>query len=112
MRPPDFDTWLNFVFQSVLQSRTPFARFVRAGFTLQGPVCSRASAELFPIPVPFDWNPAMFHGQSRRKRHRWKRRRCLELLVNLQVAALNFLHGKDGIGGVLELPSTFISKMS
>ena len=96
MRPPDFDTWPNFVFQSVLQSRTPFARFVRAGFTLQGPVCSRASAELFPIPVPFDWNPAMFHGQSRRKRHRWKRRRCLELLVNLQVAALNFLHGKDG----------------
>eukprot|EP00438_Fugacium_kawagutii_P004497 Skav200096 [mRNA] locus=scaffold694:326558:340569:- [translate_table: standard] len=55
------------------------------------------SAELFPIPVPFPWTPSeVIHGCSRRKRKRWRLRRALEVLVNLQIAGLNFIFGKAG----------------
>ena len=63
--------------------------------TLRGP-CWPTSAELFPIPAPYEWEPCVMQHQSRRKRMRWRKRRFVELLVNLQIGALNFLHGKQG----------------
>lgn len=60
-----------------------------------GSVVSK-TAELFPIPAPFPWQVTEFHEGSRRKRARWKRRRALELLVNIQVAALNFVYNSRG----------------
>eukprot|EP00435_Cladocopium_sp_Y103_P060681 s641_g22.t1 len=62
---------------------------------MRGPGCT-GTAELFPIPAPFEWSPVAEVGQSRRKRMRWRRKRFIELLVNLQVAALNFVNGRGG----------------
>lgn len=53
-------------------------------------------AELFPIPAPYPWTIQICHGGSRKKRQRFRRRRALELLTNLQVAALNFGWGHRG----------------
>ena len=46
--------------------------------------------ELLPCPIPFPWGRAPFSGGSRRRLLRWKGRRALEILVNLEVCALNF----------------------
>ncbi|CAL1149836.1 unnamed protein product [Cladocopium goreaui] len=42
-------------------------------------------AELFPIPAPYPWTIQICHGGSRKKRQRFRRRRALELLTNLQM---------------------------
>ena len=95
MKGQNFDGWPAFLFRTVLQSRTSFSRFLRAGLAMRGPGCT-GTAELFPIPAPFEWSPSAEVGQSLRKRMRWRRRRFIELLVNLQIAALNFMHGRGG----------------
>ena len=96
MRPRTFEDWPIFLLNSLLKSRTDFAKFVHAGRRCSGPSDAR-SAELFPIPVPFPWTPSnAIHGASRRKRQRWRRRRAKEILINLQIAGLNFVFGKSG----------------
>ena len=69
-------------------SRTNFGRFLRSTYKRMG-LSVLPSAELLPCPIPFPWEHAPTSGGSRR-RSRFKRRRALELMVNLQVCALNF----------------------
>lgn len=95
MKPITFDDWPRFLLNSTLASRTVFSRYLRAGMALCGSDCPR-SAELFPIPAPFLWTMPERHQGSRRRRQRWRKRRAIELLVNLQIAALNFSFGAKG----------------
>ena len=58
------------------------------------------SAELLPCPIPFPWEHAPTSGGSRR-RFRFRRRRALELMVNLQICSLNFVF----LGGPPKCPT-------
>lgn len=96
--PEAFHQWPGFLLNSIVNSRAQFAGYVKAGMSCcRGP--KRTSAELFPIPVPFPRFLAELSCKSRRRHQRWKARRALEILVNLQVAALNFSFGKSGPWG-------------
>ena len=55
------------------------------------PVEGPASNELWPCPPPFAWRVHRDAASSRRRQQRWRRRRALELLVNLQVVTLSHL---------------------
>ena len=48
------------------------------------------SGELLPCPLPCPWLIEPFSGASRRRHRRCSERRALEILVNLQVCAVNF----------------------
>ena len=74
--------------------------YLRAGMSCCREL-KRFSAELFPIPVPFPWFQDKLSCRSRRRHQRWKVRRALEVLVNLQVAALNFAFGSQALGDMV-----------
>ena len=71
-------------------SGTNFASFLRSSASRRANKAS-ASAELLPCPVPYPWTQAEASKGSRRQVQRYRERRALEILVNLQVVALNFL---------------------
>ena len=69
-------------------SRANFGCFMRS--TYKRTVVSEAtSAELLPCPIPFAWEYTS-SPQGSRRRTRFRKRRALELMVNLQVCALIF----------------------
>ena len=81
-------------------SGTNFASFLRSSASWRANKVS-ASAELLPCPVPYPWTQAEASKGSRRQVQRYRERRALEILVNVQVVALNFL----SVGGRCEAPS-------
>ena len=70
-------------------SRANFSRFLRSS-AKRGDLSALSSAELLPCPIPFPWEQPVDLRGSRRRIRRFHVRRALELVVNLEVCALNF----------------------
>ena len=81
------------------KSRSDFASFLRSAHRRD---CSSSSAELLPLPIPFAWRQAPSLRGSRRRCRRYRERRALELMVNLEVVALNFSY----LGGPRRCPAS------
>ena len=82
------------------KSRSDFASFLRSAHRRD---CSSSSAELFASADPFlpGDRPPSLRG-SRRRCRRYRERRALELMVNLEVVALNFSY----LGGPRRCPAS------
>ena len=78
------------LYSLVRTSRTDFARFCRSSFQRVGQSVL-PSAELLPCPIPYAWEQASTPKVSRRQILRFRVRRALEVWVNLQICALNFV---------------------
>ena len=70
-------------------SRSEFGSFFRSSFRRTD--CDKPSAEFLPCPLPYEWVQPMRPKGSRRRQHRFCERRAFEVMVNLQVCALNFI---------------------
>ena len=70
-------------------SRSDFGKFFRSSF--RRPVSYKPTAEFLPCPLPFEWTQPQRPQGSRRREQRFCERRAREVLVNLQVCALNFI---------------------